>query len=81
MKRIVRNLILAAGIPIAIIIGFFLLPILFIFMIIILLISGGTIYKISTAKTKYRNMDDNKEDDAVDIEYEVLDEEKKTIEK
>ncbi len=89
MKTFVRNIILAVVIPIAVIIGFFLLPLLFIFMIIILLISGGTIYKISNAKTRYRNVDANDHDndsgnnetDVVDINYEVIDDEKKRIDK
>jgi len=80
MKTLVRNIILAIGIPIAVVIGFFLLPLLFIFMIIILLVSGGTIYKISNSKMKYRNVDEReKDDDAVDINYEVIDDEKKKI--
>jgi len=80
MKTVVRNIILAIGIPIAVIIGFFLLPLLFIFMIIILLVSGGTIYKISNARQKYRNADERENNnDAVDINYEVIDEESKKI--
>ncbi len=85
MKKLVRNIILAIGIPIAVIVGFFLLPLLFIFMIIILLISGGTIYKISNAKQRYRNVDErntaDENSDAVDINYEVIEEEKKKIDK
>jgi len=89
MKILVRNIILAIGVPVAIVIGFFLLPLLFIFMIIILLVSGGTIYKISNAKSRYRNVDANdrsnytvdKNHDVVDINYEVIEEEKKRLDK
>lgn len=80
MKTVIRNIILVIGIPIAVVVGFLLLPLLFIFMIIILLLSGGTIYKISNAKSKYRNFNDReKDDDAIDVNYEVIDEENKKI--
>jgi len=81
MKNIVRNLLFALCVPLVIAGGFLLLPFLFIIMIVVILVSGGAFYKISSAKSKYRDMNDDEKNDVVDIKYEVLDEERGRIEK